>query len=182
MHDPASITFLDVEPIVLATINRFYFRFGGDPMEYQSTANDVFLKVYNDFDRTKGTFVSRLLWLLWKRLLRNRRNHWNRERIVPIRKYTENVYCEPPHASYLDSMSGAAAYVAKLAIAEAPLRLCQKISDMPLGQPPCKTTQQEIDRLIRKLYRNLRTKSGWSDSQIKKAFFEIKVSLTLRTT
>ena len=171
--DPRSETFYDVKNLLHKIVHKFRRRYGGDYQELFSQASLYYVKAYNTFDPSRGSFTKRIGYNVWMDLLSEKRRQ-------AIAVKNRPAYCWDPDwfecvaeqerrglnvARLLGTISPDAAFVIKIVL------------DLPVppegdGWRPHKCPSYSHRSLIRFL-------SGleWTGQRILESFAEIKEAL-----
>ena len=108
-----TVTYEDVELLIYHTINKFHAKWGGDREAYESEANEVFLKVYEQYDPDRGAFSTLLVTSLIRRFgaVRNfhhrRRSVWQKSiefQVAPGLR-VRDIYSTPDGGTALDELN-----------------------------------------------------------------------------
>lgn len=78
LDDPVSITYKDMEPIVHQVVSKHRKRYGGDYDDLLGQANLIFMRIYQDFDPSRGIFGKRVRFIIEKRLVDELRKEWKK--------------------------------------------------------------------------------------------------------
>lgn len=164
-------TYHDVEPLIWHFIYQFTHKFGGDPDEYFSLAQEVFVKVYNGFDPTRGSsFGGYLLPALYRKFRANL--NMERRRQPVWQHHIGDRIVESPEPQFDDR-----ALLAELSQDACDLvgMILEAPDDVSDALHAVRDSLRAID--WRAALKSYLTSQGWSSTRIARTFEEVAEAL-----
>ena len=161
----------DVELLIHDLINKFIASHGGNAEDLLSLCNEKYVDVFKLYDPKKGAkFSSWLYTILWRHMLRYNNQEINKKR------YRKEINLETiPKKTYQKD------FLSELYImlSDDAKCVCEVLIDL---SPELLQTYKDSGQYIRKTRRaikNLFLDIGWSESRIRLAFKEIRLTLVM---
>jgi hypothetical protein len=170
-------TYEDVLDDILLHCRRFWWRFGGEWLDWLSEGNYIFVQAYHSHDEDKGPFIDYLRFMLSRRLYEKVRGKVKRYKGIERGHPRERFYANVPDITYqvgfLDRL--------RMELSDDAYNIVQLVLTVPNDLKLIMLTRPEQEghgvRNIRGSVKELLCDIGWSVDKITETFAEIKEAL-----
>lgn len=160
--DALDETFTDTKKLIYKTCHEFRMKYGGDPLELFSYAQEIYIAAYDRYDESHGaTFVTWLRKLIWFKLFDRMRQDLQRHK--RLERWGTEVYL--PSVGKVVPEFDVTEYGNTMSLS----RDARVVVELVATDPSIPSQPKPAKRALRKHLKQ----QGWSDNRIEITFREI---------